>query len=127
VIEAEFRYQFLHNTSGVQTNAEVYFIALNGSDPSPGFLSRFKDVRPDVKSASEAGRDKAKGDRIIESKTGKKGLLFTHMEIKWVTHTKAEVICVMSEANQSRSVKRLTLERIEGRWVVTRDELLAIS
>lgn len=128
VIEAAFRYQFTHNTSGIQTNAQVFFIALgNDTNPPTKFLSRFKNNTPPVKPASEAGHNKKKGDRVIDAKTGQEGLLFTHLEIKWINEKKAEVTCMMAEANQSRSVKRLILEMILGKWNVTQDELLAIS
>ena len=128
VIEAEFRYQFQHNTSGAQTNAAVYFIAIGKeTTPPKEFLARFIDVATPVKAASESIRDDANGSRITDAITGHAGLLFTHSEINWITDTKAEVICLMAEANLSRSVKRLTLEFIDGRWVVTKDELIAIS
>ena len=128
VIEAEFRYQFQHNTSGAQTNAAVFFIAMGRETTPPDeFLARFKDVSTPVKASSESIRDDANGSRITDAITGQVGLLFTHSEIHWITDTKAEVICLMAEANQSRSVKRLTIELIDGRWVVTKDELIAIS
>ena len=128
VIEAEFRYQFQHNTSGAQTNATVFFIALGKeTTPPDDFLARFIDVSTPVRAASESIRDDANGNRIIDAKTGQGGLLFTHSEIQWITDSKAEVTCTMSEANQSGSVKRLTLEILEGRWGVTQDVLLAIK
>ena len=128
VIEAEFRYQFQHNTSGAQTNAAVFFVALGKETTPPNdFLDRFNDISTPVKAASESVRDDANGSRIIDAITGQVGLLFTHSEINWITETKAEVVCLMAEANQSRSVKRLTIEYIDGKWVVTQDVLLAIS
>ena len=53
LFEAFFRYKFDHNSSGSQQNAEAYFLEIEGEDPSPEFLARFKGHSPPVKRGSE--------------------------------------------------------------------------
>ena len=53
LFEAFFRYKFDNNRSGSQENAEAYFLEIQGEDPSPEFLARFKGHSPPVKKGSE--------------------------------------------------------------------------
>lgn len=53
LFEAFFRYKFDNNFSGSQENAESYFLEIEGQDPSPELLARFKGHSPRVKKGSE--------------------------------------------------------------------------
>lgn len=60
LFETFFRYKFENNASAQQQDAEAYFLEIEGEDPSPEFLARFKGHSPPVKKGSEF----VMGDRI---------------------------------------------------------------
>ena len=53
LFETFFRYTFKNNGSGEKQNAEAYFLEIDGENPSPEFLARFKGHSPPVKKGSE--------------------------------------------------------------------------
>jgi len=122
--EAVFRYQFEHNASGQQQNAKVYFLSF-GKDKEPGdaFIARFKDHKPPVKKRSQS-----KGQfEVIDKETGERGLIFTVGAIKVVDAAKIQVEGGYYEAGLSSSGNVYTVERKDGKWVVTKDQMLWIS
>jgi hypothetical protein len=79
--EAVFRYVFLHNASGLQQNAQVFCLSVNGRDPTAMFMSRFRNEKPRVLRSSECAKEGWNGVRDRE--TGEEGLLFDLAGIYW--------------------------------------------
>ena len=124
--EATYRYQFLHNASGLQQKADVYFLSLGekDTDPSDAFMKRFADHKPTVKKvSSSAGRLGG----VRDKDTGGKGLIFRVAQIKWVSETEAEVSGGYYEGGLSASGNTYYLKKENGKWVVTRSEMHWIS
>jgi hypothetical protein len=122
--EAVFRYQFEHNASGQKQNAKVYFLSL-GKDKEPGdaFIARFKDHKPPVKKLSQA----QKTFEVIDKETGERGLIFRAVTIKVIDANKVQVDGGYYEGGLSSSGNVYTVERKEGKWIVTKDQMLWIS
>src|SRR5262245_40929716 len=101
--EAVLRYQFDHNASALQKSAEVYFIGFGqkAADPSDNFMKRFADNKPPVRKSSDSHFVRGKG--LLEKKTGKKGLEFSAITIKWISDTEVEVEGGYFEAELSSS------------------------
>ena len=72
--EKVFRYQFEHNNSSQQKNAKVFFLCVDGKDPSPLLLERFADHKPLVKPVSFS-KSFASED-VIDKETGERGIIF---------------------------------------------------
>src|SRR4051812_24973676 len=85
--EATFRYQFEKNASGQQARAGAYYLSISGkddkpTDPSAEFMKRFAGNKPPVKMMSECN---TLGPRVVDKKTGERGLLFETGAIKWIS------------------------------------------
>ena len=74
LFEMFFRYKFENNASAQKQEAEAYFLEIEGEDPSPEFLARFKGHSPPVKKGSEF----VMGGIVVEgaAPTEENGLLF---------------------------------------------------
>jgi hypothetical protein len=123
IAEAVFRYQFLHNASGRQQNAKVYFLSLRYRNPSKEFMERFTGNTPVVSTVSECTED----DDIRDLQTDARGILFRITNIKWVTPTRGEVSGGYDEGRLSSSGDTYYVEKRDGRWIVIRDEMHWIS
>ena len=126
--EAVFRYQFVHNASGLQQKAGVYFLSLwgvgeDGKDPSDDFMRRFAGHTPPVKKFSRASFE----DGLKDEETGARGLIFRVTVIKWITGSRVEVGGGYYEGQVSSSGNTYYVEKRDGKWVVVRDKMYWIS
>ena len=83
LFEVFFRYKFENNASGQQQDAEAYFLEIEGEDPPPEFLARFKGHSPPVKKGSEFVMESSfviDGEASMEGN----GLLFRIDSYRWV-------------------------------------------
>lgn len=138
--EAVFRYQFLHNASGQQQSAGVYFIGLyvmdavypTGAaspqsyyvDPSINLLAKFAGNVPPVKKSSDCTYS-VQG--VFDISTGVRGLLFRIESIREIDANKVEVTGGYFEAGLSASGNVYTVARINDGWTVIKDVMLWIS
>lgn len=113
ICEVVFRYQFKHNASVVQQNANAYFILIFKQDPPDKFLARFTDNTPPVRK----GSDFAIG----------KGLVFSIGSINRIDENTAQVYGGFYEAGLSSSGNLYTVVRKNGKWVVAKDEMQWMS
>ncbi len=129
--EATFRYLFEHNASGLQQNAEVYFLSVVNTeakrpeDPSDAFMKRFADHNPRVARRSESSSSIDVG--VQDKKTGESGLIFNVGEIRWISETEVEVDGGYYEAGLSSSGNTYFLKKRDGKWVVYRNVMHWIS
>jgi hypothetical protein len=113
ICEAVFRYQFKHNASFAQQNADAYFIMIFKQDPSDTFLARFAGNTPPVRKGS---------DFVIG-----KGLVFSIGSINRIDENTAQVYGGIYEAGLSSSGNLYTVVRKSGKWLVAKDEMQWIS
>jgi len=118
--EAVFRYQFLHNGSGQQTNAATYFLEIAGDDPDDAFIRRFTGNQPPVKKRSQCSTE---GMKVTDKDTGRNGLIFTLKSISIKDEIRAEAEGGYYEAGLSASGNTYYLEKQNGKWIVTKDTL----
>lgn len=125
--EAVLRWQFTHNASGQQTNAQVYFVKVGekGGDPTDEFMKRFADHKPPVRKVSARSASAGKG--VLDKKTEEKGLVFSVTSIKWKSDTEVDVSGGYYEAGLSASGNTYTLKKEKGKWKVTEDKMHWIS
>ena len=113
ICEAVFRYQFKHNASAAQQNADAYFIMIFKQDPSDKFIARFTGNIPPVK----------KGSNFAIGR----GLVFSIESIDRIDENTAQVYGGIYEAGLSSTGNLYTVVRKSGKWVVVKDEMQWIS
>ena len=124
--EAVLRHMFKTNASGMQQTAKVFCIHLEkGVTPSAAFLARFSANRIRVVDAAGCDEDASRG--VVERATGAHGLAFRIDLIAWTDRDHATVNGGYYEAGLSASGNVYTLERKNGAWSVTKDEMQWIS
>ena len=117
LFEVFFRYKFEDNASAQQQDAEAYFLEIEGEDPSPEFLARFKGHSPPVKKGSEF----VMGGRIVmdgEAPTEGNGLLFRIDSYRWIGLFKncVKISGGYSEGELSASWASYIWIRRKGKW-----------
>jgi hypothetical protein len=116
IFEAVFRYQFDHNASGMQKQAERYCLSLPGEkSPDAAFLQRFAGNQPPVVAANQC-----------EGRSGK-NLFFRINKLQWHRDNEAWVRGGYFEGNLSSSVESYRVLLTDGKWVVTGARMEAIS
>jgi hypothetical protein len=133
ILVAVFKHQFLHNASGQQQTAKVYFLMVRtridssrwqDSDPGAELMHGFVGHIPPVKPYSACRF----GDRgVYDTLTMDQGLLFRTEAIRRITSDSVEVNGGYYEAGESASGNVYTLRRSFGVWKVVGDVMLWIS
>jgi hypothetical protein len=123
--EAVFRWQFDHNASGQQTNAQIDFlqVGVKCGDPTDAFLKRFAENKPPVRMVSASNGSAGTG--VFDKKTGEKGVIFRITSIVWKSDMEVEVKGVTT-GGIDRVRKHLTVKK-KGQWKVTHDKMEWIS
>jgi hypothetical protein len=146
ILTAVFRHQFVKNASGQQQKAGVYFLRIltnetkkvfpgrgdvsrpnfnNGVDPSEAFMESFAKHVPPVRKASQARIDPQ--GLVLDKETDAQGLLFFAGPINRISDTKVEVPGGYHEGRLSGSYNIYTVEKLDGKWTVTKNQMKAIA
>ena len=132
VREAQIRYQFTSNAAANKDVVDTFCIAMvtadhhsAGTDPPPALLERFNNGPRKVRKQSDCAYDEEKG--LFEKATDKPALLLRTGKITWKTGTRATISGGYFEGSLSASGNLYYLEKRNGKWVVTKDEMEWIS
>jgi hypothetical protein len=107
IAEAVFRYQFQHNASTLQQNAERYCLSLTDErNPDAAFLQRFEAVRPAVVAAETC------------AKRSSRDLFFRVQKLDWQSDGEVWVRGGYSEGTVSTITETYLVRRKDGRWTV---------
>lgn len=96
-----------------QVKVCTFFVGIANADPSPELIDRFASHEPPVKARSDF--------------TQGTGVQFSISEIKMRSETVAEVHASHVLGNMGRGIYKHTVEKKQGKWVVTKDVILAQS
>lgn len=120
VSEAFFRYIFKNNAAGLQgESAKAYFLRIEGKDPSPKLLTRFKRHSPPVKKGSEFVHEIGvidEGERVSISERSN-GILFRIDSYKWY----GNIVVIRGgyyQGSLSASWATYTWIQIAGIWIL---------
>ena len=110
LFEVFFRYKFDTNGSAQKQDAEAYFLEIEGEDPSPEFLARFKGHSPPVKKGSEF----VAASTFVEGN----GVLFRIDSHQWIGLLRncVKISGGYSEADLSASWGSYIWVRRKGKW-----------
>ncbi|CAF0870077.1 unnamed protein product [Didymodactylos carnosus] len=126
IIETVFRYQFENNLSSQRQNAHVYCLRINGIDPLPSFLYRFRSdpkVRP-VSLCTISDQH-----TVYETQTQLSGLVFyVTRPIQMLSKDEARVMTGYWEGNLSSQINEyLVARQNDGKWMVIKNIMGPIS
>jgi hypothetical protein len=110
IAETIFRHQIRHCYR--YRSPKVYFLLLDGKDPSDDFMEQFKESVPPVKKASQMdnwARDK---------ETGEQGIALAVEKIKQIDESKAEAEGGCVAGGLDGYGYRYSLVKENGRWVI---------
>jgi hypothetical protein len=131
VLEAVFRYQFSHDSSGLQGRARVFFLSVYDHDPSSNLMERFQGHEPPVRRVSDCEHsDEARGSSaiwVVDSNTGEPGLIYRVERIMWLTDAEAEVTGGYYAGGRAASGNLYRVVREGEEWVVKKDTLQWVS
>jgi hypothetical protein len=124
IAEAVFRYQFAHNESMAQSGVDVYCVAYvlpgeSNLNPPAELIARLSGGKPQVVE-----------DSRCPCKTGVRNTAWISFRINSVTCSDANTCQVEGgyyENPESASGNTYFVEKHDGNWVVTRDEMHWIS
>ena len=126
VREATFRHMFKKNASGQKQTAHVFCIDLENDTSAPAaFVARFRDVKIPVKPGSACNASTPLG--VVDRSNGAQGLQFRIDGITFADAEHARVEGGYYEASLSASGNTYTLEKKNGKWIVTKDVMHWIS
>jgi hypothetical protein len=126
ILEAVFRYQFEHNSSGVsQQSLDYFFLSLgtcgrDDRDPSNEFLARFAGHVPPVEPWSAAYPDKWMG--AFHRKDRGRGILLRLSGIRWVDEHTIELEGGHQHSNRNGSGNTYRVKHRNGEWSVVSAE-----
>lgn len=123
--EAVFRYVFLHNASGLQQDARVFCLSVNGYDPSDMFMFRFRNEKPRVLRSSECVKGGWSGVRDRE--TGEEGLLFELTDVYWYSDDEVYVDGIYYSAPLSAAGYSWRVLQERSGWIVKSEHMHWIS
>jgi len=116
IADAVFRYQFEHNASAIQQQADHYCLSLPGErSPGADFLHRFDGNHPPVRRADECQRGSGHD------------LFFRVQRLDWRSDTEVWVSGGYWEGNLSSSKESYRVRFKNGKWVVDGARMEAIS
>jgi hypothetical protein len=99
-------------------NFKVFFVAIDGKDPSGTFLRRFRDIPRIIKNVSDSTVDKAGMNEVLDKATRQRGIIFRVGDVRWASKDSANAdggyfcdgLCGIWET--------FTLRRENGKWNV---------
>jgi hypothetical protein len=109
-------------------NFKVYFISINGKDPSDSFMQRFRDVTRVVKKASEARQDRGNLHSFVhDKKSHQPGIIFSADGVHWVTTDSVQVDGGYHCSGLCGGGFVYSLQSENGKWVVKSAKMTFIS
>ncbi|MCC6417802.1 MAG: TIGR02996 domain-containing protein [Gemmataceae bacterium] len=114
VREAVFRHEI-----GEGGPTGLCFLRVEGGDPSPELLSRFRGTCPVVKPASAARGDLLADEGLYDPETGQRGILFYLLAIHWLGPGRCEVEAGTIADPLAGTGFKYQVELRDGQWRVT--------
>jgi hypothetical protein len=132
--EALIRYQLTHNHAAKNAAVDTFCVEISNvsdragstkADPPAELIERLNDGRRKVRKGSDC--DYNGGNGVFEKRSNSPAIVLRVGEISWKSETSMTVTGGYYEASESASGNVYHLEKRDGKWVVTKDELKWIS
>jgi hypothetical protein len=101
-----------------QLNYRVYFIRINGKDPSDQFVKQFEDIPRVVKKASEAQMRASGSAGVVDRLTHETGIIFSANAIRWLGSDSVEVEGGYFCGGRCAQASTFSVHQEAGKWTV---------
>jgi hypothetical protein len=108
-------------------NFRIFFISLNGNDPSDDFINRFHDIPRAIKKGSAAEVARVQRMPVVDKASGQRGIVFSADRIRRLGKDSAEVDGGYHCDGLCGAGIKFKVKRENGRWVVKRTKMQWIS
>lgn len=109
-----------------QLNFPVFFVSINGEDPSDAFMKRFDDLPRTIRKASREVPDKGPHTPTDKS-TVKTGIVFDAEKLKWHNKDLVEVQGGYYCGGLCAAGITFTVKRENGKWMINSSHMNWIS
>ncbi len=106
---------------------KVFYISINGKDPSNVFMDRFENFPRRIEKLSRSKIDSKSMNAVVDKVTGEKGVVFKVEKIKWTDANDAEVEGGYYCDGLCASGQTIKVRRKNGAWKVTGSTMHWIS
>ena len=106
--------------------SDIFFVDINGKDPSDDFMKRLSDMPGIVKKASASAFNK-ENMLVVDKETGKQGTIFKAGSIRWLSPDAVTVDGGYYCGGLCAAGIVFRLRRKHGKWVVTGSKMIWIS
>ncbi|HSZ64556.1 MAG TPA: hypothetical protein VK828_22350 [Terriglobales bacterium] len=108
-------------------NFRIFFVSLDGEDPSDEFLAKFKDVPRIVKKVSDSEIGKVQRMPVVDKSSGERGIIFSADKVHWRSKDSAEVEGGYHCDGLCGAGLRFRVKRENGKWIVKSSKMDWIS
>jgi len=124
--EAQAKEQWEKETAK-EKNYKVYFISINGRDPSDEFMKRFSAIPRLVKKASMAQMRNSHSAGVIDRETDQTGIIFSANTVRWVKSDSVEVEGGYYCGTLCASARTFAVHLEAGKWAAKLLRVNAVS
>ncbi len=108
-------------------NVKIFFVSVDGEDPSDELLARFKDVPRIVKKVSGSEIGKVQRMPVVDKSSGERGIIFLANKVHWRSKDSAEVEGGYHCDGLCGAGFRFRVKREHGKWIVISSKMEWVS
>jgi len=108
-------------------NFRIFFVSVNGKDPSDDFINKFRDLPRDIKKVSASEISKEWRLAVIDRSSHQRGIRFSADEIRWLGPDSVEVQGGYHCDGLCGAGIKFRVQRENGHWVIKGSRMEWIS
>ena len=108
-----------------EMNFKVFFVSINGKDPTNAFINRLRDLPRVIKKVSSSRADKEFD--VVDKATGQRGIIFRANQIRWLNKESVELDGGYVCGGRCGIWATYKLNRNNGKWAVAAEMVHRIS
>lgn len=108
-----------------EMNFKVFFVSINGKDPTEAFVDRLRNLPRIIKKLSCSGVDEQRD--VVDKATGERGIIFRADKIRWRNRESVELDGGYVCGGLCGIEATFKLRRSQGKWTITGRTLHRIS
>jgi hypothetical protein len=110
-----------------ELNFKVFFVSIDGKDPSDKFLHRLQDIPRTIKKVSASEISKSHKFPVVDKATGKRGIIFSVGKVQWLDQDSVQIEGGYHCDGLCGAGLIFKLHRNKGKWVIQNSRMNWIS